>query len=261
MGRLDDKVALITGGAAGIGRAGAELFAQEGAIVVVVDINEELAQSVADAIVAAGGQAIVRVADVKDPTKVADVVEDVISTFGRIDILWSNAGISRGAYSPIETFDIDLWREMIEVNLNSFFYLVRAAIPHMKQRRAGVILTTVSIAGLVAHVPGRAPYTASKGALIALTRLLSLELAGYGIRVNAIAPGRVRTDIHKHQAPALVEDPFGVQWENPVPLPQTDATRPAEPEEIAQTALYLADDRVGPLTGAVIVHDGGRTVR
>jgi NAD(P)-dependent dehydrogenase (short-subunit alcohol dehydrogenase family) len=91
--------------------------------------------------------------------------------------------------------------------------------------------------------------------------LLSLELAGHGIRVNAIAPGKVKTDIHKHHAPALVEDPFGVKWDNAAPLPVTDATRPAEPEEIAQTALYLADDRVGPLTGAVIVHDGGRTVR
>jgi 3-oxoacyl-[acyl-carrier protein] reductase len=261
VGRLDNKVAFITGAGSGIGKAGAELFAQEGAKVVVVDVNRESAHSTVNGIIAAGGEAIALLVDVKNVAQVDEAVAQAISTYGKIDILWSNAGISRGAYSPIETFDIDLWHEMIDVNLNSFFYLVRSAIPHMKRRRAGVILSTVSIAGIVAHVPGRAPYTASKGALIALTRLLSLELAGYGIRVNAIAPGKVKTDIHKHHAPAAAEDPFGVHWENPAPLPLTDATRPAEPAEIAQTALFLADDRIGPMTGAVIVHDGGRTSR
>jgi 3-oxoacyl-[acyl-carrier protein] reductase len=113
----------------------------------------------------------------------------------------------------------------------------------------------------MAHIPGRAPYTASKGALISLTRLLALELAGFNIRVNCIAPGRVRTNIGANRQPAPDPSPFGIEWTSPTPTPETDATRIADPMEIAHTALYLVSDEVGPLTGITIAHDGGRSTR
>jgi 3-oxoacyl-[acyl-carrier protein] reductase len=132
----------------------------------------------------------------------------------------------------------------------------------MKSRRSGAIVSTASIAGIVANGPGRAAYTASKGALLALTRLLALELAGFNIRVNCVAPGNgVNTNINAGSPHAPVHSPFGIDWACPTPEPITGATRSATPMEIAYTALYLVSDEVGPVTGITIAHDGGRTSR
>ncbi|HEX4518313.1 MAG TPA: SDR family NAD(P)-dependent oxidoreductase [Gaiellaceae bacterium] len=262
MDRLDGKVALITGSGSGIGEAGAMLFAQEGAKVVVVDIVPERVESAVAAIQEAGGEAIGVAADVSKLDEVEAMVAKTVESYGRIDIFWSNAGIVRGRYTPVEEFSVDLWNEVIDANLNAFFYGLKHVVPQMKAQRKGAILSTSSVAGLIANVPGRAPYTATKGALIALTRLLALELAGFNIRVNCIAPGRVRTNIHKGRDPAPEPSPFGMEWPEPIlPLPETDATRRAEPIELAHTALYLVSDEVGPLTGITIAHDGGRTSR
>jgi 3-oxoacyl-[acyl-carrier protein] reductase len=262
LGRLEEKVAIITGSGSGIGESGAHLFALEGATVVVVDILEERVAAVVEAIHRDGGKARGIVTDVTDLEQMTAMAEETLEAFGRIDIFWSNAGIVRGRYTPAEEFSVELWQQVLDVNLNSFFYGLKAVVPQMKKQRKGVILSTASVAGLIANVPGRAPYTASKGALIALTRLLALELAGFNIRVNCVAPGRTRTNIHANRAPAPEPSPFGMEWPDPItPLPETDATRRAEPIEVARTALYLVSDDVGPLTGITVAHDGGRSSR
>ncbi len=261
MGKLDDKVAVITGAGSGIGEAGSHLFAREGAAVVVADVVRERVDGVVGAIRERGGDALGATTDVSRLADVEAMVAAAVETYGRIDILWNNAGIVREVFTPIEEIPVETWHEVLGVNLHGVYYCLRCVIPHMKAQRKGAIVNTASIAGLVANIPGRAPYTASKGALVSLTRLLALELAGFNIRVNCIAPGRVRTDIRGSIPERPAENRFGVDWSYPDPLPVTDATRVAEPEEIAQTALYLVGDDVGPLTGITIAHDGGRTTR
>jgi 3-oxoacyl-[acyl-carrier protein] reductase len=262
MGRLDDKIAIITGAGSGIGEAGAQLFARECATVAVVDMVEERVDAVVEALRASGAEAIGCVADVSDLAQVSAAVDRVVDAYGRVDVFWSNAGIVRGRYTPMEEFPVELWQQVLDTNLNSFFYGIKCVVPHMKRQRKGAILSTASVAGLVANVPGRAPYTASKGALIALTRLLALELAGFNIRVNCVAPGPTRTNIHAGRAPAPEPSPFGMEWPDALaPRPVTDATRRAEAAELAHTALFLVADEVGPLTGITIAHDGGRSSR
>jgi 3-oxoacyl-[acyl-carrier protein] reductase len=258
LGSLDGKVAVITGAGSGIGAAGATLFAGEGARVVVADVDAARAAATVAAIESEGGRAVVCVADVAEAEDATRMIDDALTAYGRVDILWNNAGMARGAGTPLEEISIADWQLVLNVNLSGVFYAMKAVIPHMKQRRSGSIVNTASIAGLIAFVPGRAPYTAAKGGVISLTRVAALELAGFNIRVNCIAPGRVRTSM----GDGLVipeGNPFEIDWAPRVPRPATDATREARPEEIARTALYIVSDDVGPLTGAVIAHDGGAT--
>lgn len=258
MGRLDGKVAVITGAGSGIGEAGALLFAAEGASVVVVDAVATRVEAVVAAVRTGGGEAVGCTTDVSDYAAVCAMVETAIGVYGNVDVLWNNAGIGRGTGTPLEEISLEDWHAVLDVNLSGTFYAMKALLPHMKARRAGAIVNTASIAGLAAFAPGRAPYTASKGAVIALTRLAALELAAFGIRVNCIAPGRVRTNIG--EGVTLSDgDPFKLGWKLPIPTVETNATRIAEPIEIAHTALYLVSDEVGPVTGATIAHDGGAT--
>jgi NAD(P)-dependent dehydrogenase (short-subunit alcohol dehydrogenase family) len=261
MGRLAGKVAIVTGAGSGIGAAGALLFAAEGARVVVVDSVAERVDATVAAVRAAGGDALGCTTDVSDFQAVGATVEATLAEYGRVDILWNNAGIVRGFGVPLEEISVETWHEVIDVNLNGTFYALKHVIPHMKARRSGAIVNTASIAGLVAYIPGRAPYSASKGAIVALTRLAALELAAFNIRVNCIAPGRVHTNIGADAPSRPAHNDFGIEWTPPVPHPETDATRAAEPIEIAHTALYLVSDEVGPLTGATISHDGGAASR
>ena len=262
-GRLEGRVSFITGAGSGIGEAGAKLFAREGATVVVA-VADAVAERV-DATVAAireqGGRAIGRTVDVADRPAVFEAVHATVDELGALDVLWNNAGIGRGAGTPLEDIRPEDWELVLSVNLTGVFSAMQAAIPHMKRRRTGSILTTSSVSGIKAFVPGGAPYTATKGAVIALTKLAALELAPFNIRVNCIAPGRVRTNMGEGiELPP--DDPFGMrQWKPPRPTPVTDATRDAEPEEIAHTALFLVSGEVGPMTGTVIAHDGGVTSR
>jgi len=226
-----------------------------------VDVVQAAVDETVAAVTSAGHEALGCLTDVSRLEDVQTMVDATVRAYGQVDILWNNAGIVRGIYTPIEELPVETWHEVLGVNLHGVFYGLKCVIPHMKARRQGAIVNTASIAGLVARIPGRAPYTASKGALIALTRLLALELAGFNIRVNCIAPGAVRTNIRAGLPTEPDESPFGVEWASPILLPVTDATRPAEPIEIARTALYLVDDSVGPLTGITIAHDGGRTTR
>jgi 3-oxoacyl-[acyl-carrier protein] reductase len=245
--KLQDRVALVTGGASGIGRATAELFAREGARVVVADLNGPAASQVAEQIQSNGGEAISIQADVSKAKDAEEMVTYTISSYGQIDILFNSAGIiGREAYlweATEEDFD-----QIISVNLKGVFLSCKYAIPHMLERQSGVILSMSSLGGLVAR-RANSLYNASKAGVVLITRVLAKELAPYGIRANCIAP--ITTD-----TPLLDAWPLEARAASASHIP---LGRIIQPEEIAAAALFLASDDSAMITGIPLVIDGGYT--
>lgn len=253
-GRLDGKVAIVTGGGSGIGRASAELFARQGATVGVVDIRAEAAHEVAAAISAEGGRALGLAADVTDDAQVRSAVDAVVAEFGNVTVLYNNAGIgSSGAVDVAQESD---WDRCFDINVKGTFLCSRAAVPSMLAAGGGSIINQGSVAALVG-IANFAAYCAAKGAVVALTRSMSVDLAPRGIRVNVIAPGTVYTplmepmltargggDLDKGLAMTIEKYPIG---------------RLGDPADIAAAALFLASDEAAFVTGSVLTADGGMT--
>ncbi len=253
--KLQDKVAIITGGAMGIGAATARLFAAEGAQVVIGDVADELAQQVVAAIAAAGGRATRYHVDVRHPAEVEQLVHGAIEFFGGLDILINNAGVAL-AKSTTDTTP-DEWERVLGINLTGAWLCARATIPAMIRRGGGVIVNVASNAGLVGF-PNLAAYCASKGGLIQLTKAIALDCAPQGIRVNAICPGHTRTPmgdgfIAAQPDPAAFVRDF-VNAQHPI-------GRMAEAEEVARAILFLASDDSSFITGSILPADGGYTAR
>jgi|DewCreStandDraft_1066081.scaffolds.fasta_scaffold01542_9 3-oxoacyl-[acyl-carrier protein] reductase len=252
--RLQDKVAIVTGGGSGIGQATSLRFAAEGARVVVADINFAAASAVADAARAAGGQAIPMEVNVADRASVEGLVERALAEYGRLDILINNAGINRDALfvrvkdGEIKRMSDEQWDAVIAVNLKGTFLCSQAAAVPMIRQNYGRIVNTSSIAAL-GNI-GQANYSASKAGVIGLTRTLALELARYNITVNCVAPGATRTPMT-----AGIPDNLREALIQKIPL-----RRMAEPEEIAGLHLFLASDEAAYITGQVIFCDGGLSV-
>jgi len=250
MGDLVGKRALITGGASGIGRATALLFAREGAAVSLVDVDEPGGQVVAQMIVDDGGRAIFVRCDVSRAGDSQRAVQQTVSEFGGLDILVNNAGIIRRA-TVLETTEAE-WDQVMAVNVKSIFLLSKYAIPVMEQAGGGVIINTASGWGLTG---GRraAAYCASKGAVVLLTKAMALDHGEQNIRVNCICPGDTDTPMLRDEAQQLGEPTERLLAE----AAQRPLKRIGRPEDLAQAALYLANDASSFVTGIALVVDGG----
>jgi NAD(P)-dependent dehydrogenase (short-subunit alcohol dehydrogenase family) len=248
--QLQGKTAIITGGAGGIGRATALLFAREGAAVCVVDLNEDSGREVAREIAAAGGRATFERADVTHESNCRRVVERTVEELGGIHILFNNVGIIRRA-SVLETSEQD-WDAVMAVNVKSVFLMSRVVVPMMAAAGGGSIINMASGWGLAGGAKAAA-YCASKGAVVLLTRAMAIDHGPQNIRVNSICPGDTDTAMLRGEARQLgeAEDRF-LAGSAKRPL-----GRVGRPEEIAHTALYLASDASSFVTGTALVVDGG----
>jgi 2-keto-3-deoxy-L-fuconate dehydrogenase len=254
--RLDQKSAFVTGAGSGIGEQIARLFARQGARVVVADIREEEAQRVAQAIVADGGQARACRLDVAEEAQVRAALEEMMAREGRLDVLVNNAGISHVG-NILET-SLDDWERVMRVNARGVFLCAREGLRLMlaQDPPGGVIINMASVAATIG-VGRRLAYSASKGAVLALTRTIAIDFATRGIRCNAICPGTVHTPFVEGY---LARDFAGREDEVRQQLhARQPVGRMARPEEIAAAALYLASDEAAFVTGSALVIDGGWT--
>jgi NAD(P)-dependent dehydrogenase (short-subunit alcohol dehydrogenase family) len=250
MGRLAGKVAIVTGAASGIGRAAIALFAEEGAAVLAFDRDEAgLARSVDDA-VAAGGRAVALAGDAGREADVAAAVAEAERAFGKLDIVYANAGIS-GGLVPLLDQNVALWEEILRVNLIGPFLAIKHAVPALTRAGGGSIVCTASVAGLRANAAGL-PYSASKAGVISLVQTTANALAGTGIRVNAVCPGLIETGMTEAIFQAARER--GSEGR----IGQLNPTgRAGDPVEVARTALFLASDEASYVNGQALAVDGG----
>ena len=250
--RLQDKVALITGGTSGIGEATAILFAKEGAKIAVTGRNQTRGNAIAEQITKNGGHAVFTPLDVRKNNDCRLAVDEILRAFGRIDSLCNNAGV----FYPHTTLDCseEEWDEQIDINLKGTFLMSKAVLPHMIERGSGVIINNSSGWGIVGGDAAVA-YCASKGGVVLLSKAMAIDHGRHGIRVNCICPGDVDT-------PMLAEDARmrGMKWEDYL---ASCANRPlgriGAANEIAKAALFLASDDSSFMTGATLVVDGGGT--
>jgi meso-butanediol dehydrogenase / (S,S)-butanediol dehydrogenase / diacetyl reductase len=246
--RLAGKVAIITGAGSGIGRAAAELFAREGAKVVVADYKADTAKEVVKAIKDAGGQAIFAEVDVSDSDQVDRMVGAAIDAYGGIDILFNNAAML--AFGTILETDETLWSRVMSVNVAGPYLCSRAVLPHMIKRGGGSIINTVSSTGAHDAKGGIAAYVTSKGGVTLLTKCMAIDHAGDNVRVNGIAPGPTDTPMLREVMSQKELDDFAQTY----PM-----KRLGRPEELANAALFLASDESSFVTGAILNVDGGQT--
>ncbi len=245
MGRLDNKVCVITGAASGIGRATARRFAAEGASVVVADFDDEHGPDVAQEI----GGLFVRV-NVANESSVVAMYDKTVEVFGGIDVLFNNAGISPADDDSILTTGLDAWKRVQDVNLTSVYLCCKYGIPHLQRRGGGSIINTASFVAVLGSATSQISYTASKGGVLAMSRELAVQFAREKIRVNALCPGPVNTPLllelfakdPERAARRLVHVPMG---------------RFGEPEEIANAVLFLASDDASFVTATTFMVDGG----
>ncbi len=249
--RLKDRIALITGAGSGIGRATALLFAQEGAGVVVADLNPEAAKSTVDEVSDAGGRALAVSGDVSEPADAERMVQSALDGMGRVDVLFNNAGI--GHVGTLHETEVEDWDRVMRVHVRGAFLMCKSVIPHMIDRRQGVI---INMSSSIAHIglAQRAVYTAAKGAVLSLTRSMAVDYAPYNIRVNALCPGTIYTP--------FVENYLKNSYADPQKALEGIKARQltgelGKPEDVASAALYLASDESKFMVGSALTIDGG----
>ena len=250
-GRLAEKVCIVTGAGSGIGRASALLFAREGACVVVADVDARAADESVEQIAAAGGVATPCLVDVSDPSAARGLAEDAVERYGRVDVLFNNAGIS-GVGTVHET-PLELWDRVMTVNARGVFLVSKYVVPHMIERRRGSIInmsSTIAEIGLAQ----RASYAASKGAVLALTRAMQVDYAPFGIRVNALLPGTIHTPfVEKY-----LRESYPNREEGLAAIRKRQLTAElGKPEDVASAALFLASDESSFVMGSAFFVDGG----
>jgi 3-oxoacyl-[acyl-carrier protein] reductase len=243
--RLANKVAIITGASSGIGKASACLFAREGAKIVVADIDDSGGADTVDTIKSGGGEAAFVHVDISKASEVENLARVSKEKFGRIDILYNDVGIG-APQVPFEEIEESVWEHIYAVNVKGTFLVLKNVVPEMKKAAGGVIINTASMLG-IRPKPNVATYASSKGAIIALTKAVALELAPYNIRVNCICPMLTLTPMIKN----ITEE------QRKKTASATPLGRLAKPEDMAYAALYLASDESSMLTGTIMTVDGG----
>ncbi|MCU4411866.1 glucose 1-dehydrogenase [Acinetobacter oleivorans] len=245
MSRLQNKVCIITGAASGMGESEAIAFAQQGAELIIADMNLEQANQVAEKIINAGGEAFAFQVDVTQFDQLQQLVEFTLEKFGRIDVLLNNAGIFDKYTNSLDTTE-ELWDRMFAINVKAVFKLSNLVLPKMIEQGSGAIINIASIAGLVAQMGG-ASYTASKHAVIGYTKHLAAVYAKHGIKINAICPGTIRT-------------PMTAKMLETRPTDKIPLDRFGEASEVAELAIFLASDEARFMNGSCITIDGGYTI-
>lgn len=259
MGRLEGKTAMVTGAGTGIGRACMVLFAKQGAKVFGISRTQANLEETLALVNAEGGIGSVFSADLSDPERAEASVNQMIDDYGRIDILLNAAGVgysikdtSPGSMNPVHSTPVDKWREVMAINLDSVFYVCRLVLQQMQQQQGGSIVTVSSVFGL-GGAPDAHTYTATKGAIINLTKSMAVAYVDDNIRVNSVAPGFVQTQ--------MVESVLDMLFKGDNPKLFSPMARPATPEEVAYACLYLASDEASYCTGTILAVDGGSTAR
>nr|WP_326188464.1 SDR family oxidoreductase [Exiguobacterium indicum] len=247
--RLTGKTIIVTGAGSGMGEAMAKLFAQEGARIVAADIRLETVERVVSDIKEAGGEAMAVASDIAKPNAATELVQQALEAYGKLDVLVNNAGIMDGM-EGVEDISDERWDHVLTVNTTGTMRLMREAVKHFKEVKGGVILNNISIGGLNGARAGAA-YTASKHAVIGLTKNTAFFYAGEGIRCNGIAPGAVETNIGQSMTNL---NEFGM---GRAMLGMGLNPRAGQPDEIAKLALFLVSDEASFINGAIVVADGG----
>jgi NAD(P)-dependent dehydrogenase (short-subunit alcohol dehydrogenase family) len=256
--KLTDRIALVTGGGSGIGEGACYALARAGAAVAVVDVRGPRARAVADHIQVEGGRAVAAVADVGDEQQISAAIAQSVEALGGLHVVFANAGIN-GMQCPIEEMTLDEWDATINTNLTGTFLTVKHSIPHLRAAGGGSIIVTSSVNGSrLFGLPGYACYSTSKAGQVAFTKMAAIELARWGIRVNAILPGGVRTNIgegtHRRNLEPIT---YGISL--PASFPPLYG-RAASPDEIARLLVFLASDDSSYVTGAEIVIDAAASL-
>ena len=257
MGLLDGKVAFITGAASGIGRGTAALFAGEGAAICLADVQDDEGEAVCKQITGAGGKALFVRADVSQADDVQNAIQQAVDTFGRLDIVYANAGIN-GMWTPIEELQPDEWDKTLNTNLRSTYLTVHFAIPHLKKAGGGSVIITSSVNGnRTFSTMGASAYSTSKAGQVAFMKMAALELGRYNIRVNAVCPGAIHTNIGERTTQRDTDEvAIDVQIEGHPFLNDGQG----EPIDVADTCLFLASHLSHHVSGVEIYVDGGASL-
>ncbi len=252
--RLENKVAIITGGTSGMGKATANLFAKEGAKVVICGRRLDLGQEIVQGIKNGNGDAIFIAADVSNESDVKELVHHSISKYSKVDVLFNNAGINEKQMSKITDETKSSWDKIFDVNLNGMFLMIKHVLPEMVKAGRGSIINNSSVLSLQANKVPSTSYHASKGAVTSMTRKIAIDYAQSNIRINAIHPGSIATEMTGVEWKNLKQSEVIGDFKKKQPLP-----RMGHPIDIAYAALYLASDESAFVTGTTLTVDGGQS--